>query len=246
MKKQIMAAALMLAATTQIAFAQQPDGKRDPRVLTVMGTGTIMKQPDRAVVIVAVESRATTAQTAAQANARKMEAVYAALRGLQIMPPKVQTISYELQPQYSQPTERTQGEYVPRIIGYVAMNMVRVELDSVPRVGNVIDAVIAAGANRIANLSFELRDPESVRLEALKIAVQKARAEAEIIAAAAGQRLGSPLSINSSSNWGPQPMYRTRNVEMQMSAPAAAPTPVEAGNLSVMATVNINYELLDR
>lgn len=243
MKPYMLTAALMLAATPHFASAQ--DQKHEPRVLSVSGSGTVSRQPDRAVVLIAVESRATAAQEAAQTNARKMDAIHAVLRRMNIAPPKVQTVSYELQPVYSQPTERTQGEFVPRVIGYVSVNLVRVEIDSVARVGGAIDAAIAAGANRIANLSFELRDPESARLDALRSAVQKARAEAEAIAAAAGQRLGNPLSINSSSSWQPIPVYR-RNVEMAMAASAGPPTPVEGGNLSITAVVNMNYELLDR
>jgi uncharacterized protein YggE len=241
-KRYLMTAALFLAAAAPLS-AQQTEIRRDPRTLSVTGTGTVQRQPDRAVVLVAVESRATTAQAAAAANARKMEAVYAALRAAGVVPPNVQTISYELQPQYNQP-DRSGGEYIPRITGYVAINMVRVQVDDVQRAGAVIDAVIAGGANRIANLSFELKDSEAARLEALRIAVAKARAEAEVVATAAGQRLGKPQSISSSSHWQPQPMYRRDMAEMAMAA-APPPTPVEAGNLTIHATVSINYLLED-
>lgn len=241
-KRYLMTAALVLVAAGPLA-SQQTEVRREPRTLSVTGTGTVQRQPDRAVVLVAVESRATTAKEAAAANARKMEAVYAALRAAGIVPPNVQTISYDLQPQYNQP-DRSGGEYVPRITGYVATNMVRVQVDDVNRAGAVIDAAIAGGANRIANLSFELKDTESARLEALRAAVAKARAEAEVVATAAGQVLGSPQSITSSSHWNPQPMYRREVAMMDMAA--APPTPVEAGNLTINATVNITYLLEDR
>jgi len=246
MKRYLMTAALLLAAAGQLGAQQTEVIRRDPRILSVTGTGTVQRQPDRAVVLVAVESRATTAQAAATANATKMDAIYAALRRMNIVPPKVATISYELQPQYNQPDQRNGGEYVPRIIGYVAVNMVRVEVDSVPRTGSVLDAVIGAGANRIANLSFELKDMESARLEALRIAVQRARAEAEVVAEAAGQKLGSPQSISSSSQWQPQPMYRRDVMAVEVGMAAPPPTPVEAGNLTIQASVSINYLLEDR
>lgn len=243
-KRSLMAGALLFAAAAPI-LAQDTAIRREPRVLSVNGMGIVQRQPDRAVVLVAVESRANTAQAAAAANARKMDAVYAALRKMGIVPPKVSTISYELQPQYSQPSERRAEPFVPQIVGYVAINMVRVETDSVQRAGAIIDAVIPAGANRIANLSFELRDPEAARLEALKIAVQKARTEAEVVATAAGQRLGQPQSISSSSGY--QPMYRRMEMAQDMAVAApSAPTPIEAGSLTVTANVNIVYLLEDR
>lgn len=239
MKRHLSAFLLMFAAAAPLA-AQEHE---QPRTLNVTGTGTVQRQPDRAVVLVAVESRATTAQQAASENARKMEAVYAALKRVGIVPPKVSTVSYELQPQYNRPDQRG-GEYTPRITGYVAVNMVRAEVDDVLRVGAAIDAVIAGGANRIANLSFELKDTDAARLEALRIAVQKARAEAEVVAAAAGQKLGAPLSISSSSHWAPQPMYR-RDAMAEVAA-IAPPTPVEPGSLTIQASVSINYKLEDR
>lgn len=234
---------MVLAATP--AFAQQPDVRREPRVLTVSGTGIVQRQPDRAVIMVAVESRAPTAQQAAQANASKMDAVFAALRKVGIVPPKVQTVSYGLQPEYGQPDPKSPYQNVPRIIGYVANNMVRVQVDSIARAGSVIDATVASGANRIENLSFELRDAEAARLDALRAAVERARAEAEVLAAAAGQKLGPPLSISSSSGWQPREMYR-RDVMLSAARSPETPTPIEAGNLTVTGTVNITYLLEDR
>jgi uncharacterized protein YggE len=242
-QRYLMTAALLVMAVAPLS-AQQPETRREPRTLNVTGTGTVQRQPDRAVMLVAVESRAANAQEAAQNNARKMDAVYAALRKLGIVAPKVQTISYELHPEYGRPDPRAENPDAPRVTGYVATNMVRVQVDSIPRVGTVIDATIAAGANRVANLSFELRDPEAARLEALRVAVQKARAEAEAVATAAGQKLGPPQSISSSSGWQPQPMYRAVAMEGLQAAPA--PTPIESGNLSIVANVSITYLLEDR
>jgi uncharacterized protein YggE len=234
----IPAALLALAAP---AMAQQPAEKPD-RVINVNATGTVQREPERAVITVAVESSAANAQQAAQANATKMDAVFAALRRVGIVPPKVRTIAYELQPQYSQP-DRENPNQTYRVIGYRAINMVVVEVDSIKRVGAVIDATTAAGANRVANLSFELRDNESARLEALRIAVARARQEAEILASASGQKLGPPINISSSSHYEPR-QYRM-DAAVAMMPPPAPPTPIEAGSLTITANVNIVYRMVD-
>lgn len=244
MRSSYLKAALMALVMGGSADAQQTEIRKEPRILVVNGTGTVQKAPDRAVIMVAVESRAATAQAAAQANATKMDAIYAALRRNGIIPPKVQTIAYALHPEYAHPDPRTGERGPPRVAGYVASNNVRVQVDSITRVGAIIDVVITAGANRVENLSFELRDAESARLEALRMAVTKARAEAEVIASAAGQRLGAPLSISSSGGYNPPPRPMYRMMETAMVDAAAPPTPVEPGNLAVTATVTITYELL--
>lgn len=242
MRRILFAVALASAATP--LSAQQPAEKPD-RVINVTGTGTVTREPEKAVITIAVESDAANAQQAAQANARKMEAVFAALRRVGIVPPKVRTIAYELQPVYQQP-DRNNPNPAPRVVGYRAINMVLVEVDTIARVGAVIDATVASGANRVANLSFELRDPESARLEALRLAVARARAEAEVLASASGQRLGPPLNISSSSHYEPR-QYRMRDMEMAVgAAPPAVPTPIEAGTLTITANVNMVYRMEDR
>jgi uncharacterized protein YggE len=229
------------------AAAQQPVPQRPDRVINVNATGTIQREPEKAVITVAVQSDAATAQAAAQANARKMEAVFAALRRIGIVPPKVRTIAYELHPQYQQASRENPNPTV-RVIGYRALNMLVVEVDTISRVGAVIDAAITAGANRIANLSFELRDIDAARLEALKLATAKARAEAEVLAAATGQQLGPPISISSSSYFEPR-QYRMEAAmrgDVMAVAPPPPPTPIEAGSLTITATVNIVYRMEDR
>lgn len=241
MRHLLLSAMLVASATPAIA---QTSVERPERTINVNATGTVQRAPERAVITVAVESSANTAQAAAAANATKMDAVFAALRRAGIVPPKVRTISYELQPQYAQP-DRNNPERELRVIGYRALNMVMVDVDSISRVGTVIDAVVFAGANRIANLSFELRDPEAARLEALREAMKRARAEAAVLADAADQRLGPPLNISSSSHFEPR-QYRMEAVRMDMSVPAPPPTPIESGMLTVTATVNVSYRIEDR
>lgn len=230
----------LLAVAAPLA-AQQPAEKPD-RVINVNAQGTVTREPDRAVLTIAVESQANNARQASQDNARKMEQVFAALRRVGIVPPNVRTIAYELQPQYQQP-DRNNPNPEPKIVGYRAINMVLVQVDTIGKVGQVIDATVTSGANRIANLSFELRDPESARQEALRIAVERARREAETLASAAGQKLGPPLNLSSSSFYEPR-QYRARDMEMAVAA--AAPTPIEAGSLTITANVNAVYRMEDR
>lgn len=241
MKRAIVAT--LLLALPHIVAAQQTD--RPPeRTVHVQATATVEREPDRAVVLLAVESTGATARAASQANATRMDAVIAAIKRAGIPENSIRTVSYDLQPQYARP-DRENPNAEPRIVGYRAMNMVQVTIDDVARTGPVIDAAIQAGANRVAALNFELKDPESARREALRLAVARARADAAAIAEAAGQGLGPPLTINT-SEWQPMPKYG-RVMDMARSEMAqVAPTPVEAGTLSVSAMVMITYRLENR
>jgi uncharacterized protein YggE len=213
------------------------------RTVVVSATATVERDPERAELLLAVESTGATAQQATQANATRMDALVAEVRRRGITPAQVRTVSYQLTPEYarSPQTQVPERQGPPRIIGYRAANIVQITIDSVARVGSIIDAAIQAGANRVAGLRFELRDPQSARLEALRLAVARARAEAEAMALAAGQRLGPPLNMNTHGPIEPRAFeVATARMADVMQAP---PTPIEPGTLTITASVTITFRL---
>jgi uncharacterized protein len=76
------------------------------------------------------------------------------------------------------------------------MNQVMVRLDDMELVGRVVDAAVGAGANRVTGISFELSDPRTAYHEALRLAVARARAEAEVLADALGEPLGAVMQVS--------------------------------------------------
>jgi uncharacterized protein YggE len=231
--------AALAVASAQPAAAQQPP--EPPPFLMVMGTGEARIPSDRARLDFMVETQARTAADASAQNADRMQRVVAALRTAGGQTVTIETGGYELQPVYRQVPRDESG--IPVIEAYRAVNHVRVRADDVTRVGALLDAGIQGGANRIAGLSFEAKDPLPARAEALRQAVGRARSEAETVATAMGIGLGAPLEVNISADYmypPPSPrMYR----EMAMDVAQAAPTPVEPGEQVVRATVTIRYRL---
>lgn len=227
------------AALALLAGPLAAQEREEPRTVTVNAVAQVERAPDRAVGLLAVESQAETAQAASQQNAQTMESVIAALRSAGISGDVIRTTGYQLNPVYI-PAQR--GESGERISGYRAVNMVEIKVDSLPRLGAIIDAAIGAGANRVASLRFELRDMDGARLEAIAQAVEKGRREAEVVARAAGQQLGLPMSIHTSSDFPyPQPMYAMER-SVAMNAPQAS-TPIETGTLTITANVTLVYRL---
>lgn len=240
-----MRAALFAAFLLVPALAQaQPVPVEQPRTLSVSASGTVEREPEQGVVTLAVESEAANARAAAEANANRMSQLMTALRRAGIPDRNIRTVSYELRPEYRGPTRDSNEP--PRIVAYRAINMVQVTVDSVPRMGAIIDAAIGNGANRVANIRFQLRDPRAAYTEAVTLAMRNARREAELVAQAAGETLGPAMSINtggfSPPPSPPMPMYRS----MDMAVQEAAPTSIEGGTLSVTASVHVVYRLVDR
>lgn len=232
MHPTVASLALLLAAGG--APAQEVTVDPEAGFVQVSGTADVSVPADRAHVLFAVETEAQDARSAVRMNAASMEAVIAALRGSGVEGLDLETSGFDLQPQY----ERGPGE-VTRIRAYRAQNHVSVTLDDVEAVGRVIDAATEAGANRVASLRFEARETDQPRLEALRLATEDARQQAEILAATLGLPLGPPLEVHVSSQRTPPVAF----AGMEMAMRAGPATPVEAGDQTVSASVTIKYRL---
>lgn len=216
--------------------AQEPD----ERTVTVQATGEVEREPEQAVLRVAVETFAESADEAAERNAERVADVLDALDRLGIAEDQRRTVRYDVRPEYERRPDPSRGERDRRIVGYRVVNMLEVTIAEIDRVGDVIDAAIGAGANRIAGLSFGLADPAGVRHAALREAVRNARAEAAAIAEAAGRRLGPLLRASAAGARGGPPV---RRLEAAQAMEVDARTPVEPGTLTVTATVTAVYAL---
>lgn len=84
--------------------------------------------------------------------------------------------------------------------GFVASRSVTVLLRQVARLNAFLDTGLAAGADEIADVSFESSRADALREEARRKAVDDARAKAEGMATAFGARLGPVYSIDSAGS----------------------------------------------
>lgn len=207
----------------------------DASELQVSAEADVQVPPDRAVISFAVETEAESAVEAGEANAALMDRVLAAVLETGLEGMRTETTGYQLSPRYS----TTRSDQPREIVGYTARNHLRVTLDQVDAVGRVLDRALDGGANRVAGLQFQVRDPQPHREEALRRAVATARAEAETVADALGVTLGAPLEVQAGSSRPPGIQFRA---EAAMAADATT-TPVEAGMQTVSASVTVRYRI---
>lgn len=173
------------AAYSQTAPAPMPAPGGPPvardRTIVVTGEGSVDATPDRATVALSVIVLRATAQEAQQQSAATMAQVVRQIVAAGIPQTAIRTTTVSLYPQ-----RRPEPGGVGPITGYQSVNRVVVTIDDISRVGQVIDAGVAAGANGVDSVNWTLRDATAYRTQALRIAVQNAQAAANAIAAAAG------------------------------------------------------------
>ena len=203
--------------------------------IEVQGSAELSIPADLARVTFAVETRAVTAADAAAENADLMDAVLRSLRAGGFTRLRLETFGYALRPEYSFGEDRTRT-----IEGYTAVNNVQATISDVEAVGGVIDAAIAAGANRIGSISFDTEDTSEARSQALAEAVTAAREEARTIARSLGHELGPALEVRGGAE---RPSPRPMDMGAMAMRAEGAPTPIEAGEHTVRASVTVRFAL---
>lgn len=237
------AALAMLAApmATAPAIAQDTAAASDHHrmmlegtALTVSADSRTSERPDIATISAGVVAEAPTADAALAENARRMNAVIASIKRSGVADRDIQTSQLSVQPQ------TVYAENVPpRVTGYQATNTVSVKVRNLANVGKTVDALVAQGGNQLNGISFGLNDPDSALDRARADALKKARARADVYAQAVGMRVFKIIAIQEGGSVEPpRPMPM-----MAMRAAAMDSTPVQAGEVDLVANVTVTFEL---
>ena len=207
----------------------------DGTLLSVSAQAEAKRVPDIAMVSAGVVTQSAEADAAMRANAQRMERVMDAIRKAGIAARDVQTTGVNIHPQYDYREGST-----PSITGYQASNTVSVTVRDIGDLGDVLDALVASGANQVHGPSFDIDDKDAVYDEARRAALEKARARAQMYAGALGMRVRRIASISEGGGFGPpQPMPM-----MAMDvAESRASTPISPGESTLSVNLDVVFEL---
>lgn len=234
----ILALALAFGSPAMTASAQTSvptPVASDATLLSVSARGQASRAPDIATISAGVVTQAPDANAAMRANAAQMTRVMDAIAKAGVAARDVQTAGISINP-----TWRHVENEEPRISGYSASNTVNVKVRDIARLGDVLDALVASGANNLNGPSFGIDQPEAVYDEARRKALEQARARADMYADALGLRVRRIVSISEGAGFQqPRPMYAMRAVAMD----AMESTPVATGENTLEANLEIVFEL---
>jgi uncharacterized protein YggE len=236
-----LAAALLVVGGAPVLRAQTsaiPTLASLPSLIT-SGQGEAKVTPDRASILVNVQTRGLTAAVAAADNAQRTKAVLDALAKLGLPKEQLSTEGYTVYPEMAY--DRNGG--TPRVTGYVVTNTVKAETKQPAQVGAMVDAALGAGANMINSLSFYASSIEEPRRQAIALAVANARADADAMARAAGGALGDLIELSTQGpTIPPHPMYDM--AAMRKGAMATEQTPVNPGQQTVTVFVTSRWRFV--
>ncbi len=226
----LIAAAFVLAAAA-LAGVGQPESARGQeadapaRSITASGLGSVTIVPDRAHFSFGVQAQSRTASQALEAADAQLSRVVAALRGAGVAQADIQTEQISLSP-------RTSEDGV-QIVGYTAVSSVSVRVRNLDRVGPIVDAAVAAGANQVYGPSLTRSDQAVLYRSALRTAYADARAKAQALAEAAGVTLGAMTATVEGGGNVPIPLAAGRAEDAKAT--------VEPGTQEIQASVSVTF-----
>ena len=214
---------------------ESAEGYSPAETITVVGQGSVSVRPDIANVSLGVETSAATIGEAVAENETLMTSILAALKEAGIADKDIQTMNYSIildryPEQFAQEGSSSQPQ--PQ---YRVSNMVSVTIRDLDSIGDVLDAVIEAGANGIWGINFAMDDPSQAQDEARAGAIEDALVRAGALAELNGVALGPVMSVTEIVGSTPVPMPKA------LESAAAGGGPVSPGELEIGYQVQVTY-----
>lgn len=236
--RHVAATALLLSAFTADAGAAEIQIAVQNPVIELTINEVVQSQPDTAQVGAGIQVRAPTASEAMRQNAVQMDRIIARLRQLGIPRADIQTANFSLNAQYQY---RNDGQPAT-FLGYDANNSVNVTLRKLDKVGETLDALVAAGANNLYGPNFSLEKDQPAKATARKAAFERARLQAQEYAVMGGYT-GTRLLEISESFTGMGPMPVSAQAITVTASSAEAKTAIEPGRVGTGVTLTAKFEM---
>lgn len=238
--------ASLALATSSLAIASVPASAAE---VTLAATNPVVElslyeqvevEPDMATITAGVDTNAPTAVEALRKNSAEMQRVIDLIKALGIAPRDIQTTRVNLNAQYDY--DQTSRRQIFR--GYTASNQVSVKLRDIKRTGDVLDALVSAGANNIYGPTFSIEDDTAAKADARRRALTRGQAQAEEYARAAGYSGVRLLQVAETIHSGPGAKMGDAIVVTAARIESAAPPPIEPGLVGTGVSVQLTYEMV--
>ena len=194
----IVLAVFLLASTNRVV-----NTAATTNTVSFSGEGKVLAKPDVAVISLSIVTEAPGSKSAQDDNSKKSKAVTDFLKSKNIGEKDIKTTGYNIYPQYKYPKYNK-----PEIVGYSVSQTLEVKVRDLEKVSEILDGIVGAGVNQVNSLSFEIDNPESLKAEARKKAIDDAKKRADELEDQLGVDLGKIVNFSESTGgFQPQIFY---------------------------------------
>lgn len=229
----------LLISCPLYSTAKETNDTETKGIITVTGTASESISPDKATIILSIETTDKTAQNAVINNSKKADKVVCSLKDIlkSDQGETIKTSSYTLYPVYEYIENKRRNE----LTGYTASNQLTITTKQIKNIGTIIDKAVSDGANRVQSINFEVDKSESYCKKLLAKASADAKDQATTIAQALGVKIIGIKQVTTNCN-SDQPYPRIFAKGLMMETAAAAPsTPIEAGEIKLNSSVTVEF-----
>ncbi len=221
-----------------IASQDEQEPAKDAQTVTATGTAAVRADPDRAYVVLGVETQSGTAAAAQNATDSIATAIRTALENIGIAGTDIRTEGMSMRPAYMP------GSTGYQVIGYIASQTMKVTVTDISKLDNVIDTAMNNGANRLDYVGFFPSDTRQAELkrQALENAVRDARAQAEAVATELGMKIGKVVKVTEIT-YTPAKTVQTRIAGSSMIPGTGTPVHIEPRTIEASVTVSVEFTL---
>jgi len=207
------------------------------RALNVSGSGQVYLAPDIAYINIGVHTEKPAAADAVAENKDQTQKVIDSLKEAGVDPKDISTTNFSI---WSNQQYGPDGK--PTGTTYVVDNTVSVTVRKLDNLGDLLDSAVAAGANNINSIQFDVADKTEALKEARAQAVKVAETQAQELADAAGVKLGDIQTISFNDTL-PVPYSNSFGKGGGGAMAEAAAVPIQPGQLTLTVTVNMSYAI---
>ena len=229
----VILALFLLASTNKVL-----NTAATTNTVSFSGEGKVVAKPDIAKISLSIVTDALTSKAAQDENSKKSKTITDYLKKQNIDDKDIKTTGYNIYPQY----KYSQYGGQPTTTGYQVNQSMEIKIRDLEKVSNILDGIVAAGANQVNQLSFEIDDPEALKAEARKKAIEDAKGKAEELEDDLSINLGKIVNFSENTNGYPISIHMKTEVDGQGGFGGGGPS-VPTGKNEITVNVSITYQI---
>lgn len=213
--------------------------KNPKNTIGITAQGKVMAVPDMATVNLGVLTQGLDPSKIQEENSKKIEKIIEYIKSQGISKDDIATSQFNIYPQYNYEGGKN------NIVGYQLNQTITVKIKGVDKttenLSKILKASIAQGVNEVSGVNIGFSEPDDLKQNARKLAIENAKSKAEDLAKTAGLKLGKVVSINEDAyDSMPTPYYR--EMGMGMGGGSASPS-IEPGTQDIVANMTVVFEV---
>ncbi len=203
-------------------------------IITVNAKSELNLSPDIAYINIGYVCSGSDTEKITNDNNTVMARIISALKAKGIADDDIKTSSFNIYPVYNYENGQT------KVKEYSVSHILKVTINDISKIGNVLDAAIGEGANQSFSISYNIKDYDTQYNNAMMAAVDQGNIKADAIAKSLGvstYKLNKITENTNSSSY----IYPTAEYKSDTSSSSIGSTQIQTGTITITAQLTMEY-----